>query len=118
MLKLDSRSTMPSAPQSSDTRPPAGRRAVDEIAARNAVREIEASVHCRQSAVWWTQMESSYEGSDSANVRTRLALVIERRCEGCPAIGLCAGWARVEKYTGFAAGVYFYAGIPRRRHRV
>lgn len=93
-----------------------GRCAVDHIAAAAAaytVASIPETVPCGVHLRRWVSLEQGFERADSSEQRTTLSIVRDI-CRPCPALEGCATWATEDKYTGFAAGTWYFSGRRTR----
>lgn len=93
---------------------PRGRRGVDGSAAAAAAAKIPLDVACRAHLRRWTHLEHDYLDADPGT-RAEMRDIVGGVCSLCPALEQCAIWAVEDKYTGFAAGTWFFAGRPRRQ---
>lgn len=67
---------------------------------------------CRSSWLTWTAAEAraaSRQGINQPEVATALGM-----CSECPVRRVCADWARLDRYTGLAAGRLWQDGQPVR----
>jgi hypothetical protein len=98
-----------------------GRSAVDTRAAAAAAYAAASTcetVPCSAYLPEWNRLELGFETAapyqQCASLETVRAI-----CSPCAAVEQCAAWAREDKYTGFAAGNWYYSGSRRaRRPRV
>lgn len=85
----------------------------DVGAAASTAASISDTVPCGAHRKNWDALEHDYVEADRFERALTLAIVGEL-CRPCPAIEECATWARLDKYTGLAAGTWFRAGRPAR----
>ena len=71
---------------------------------------------CGGRGDWWSQREAAYEHAVTAREAAAAAAPAVRLCTGCPESGedgRCALRARLDSYTGLAAGQAWVSGRPR-----
>jgi hypothetical protein len=89
-----------------------GRCAVDNsaaAAAAYAAASIADAVPCGGDLHHWARMEQEFEAADPVPQWQPLD-TIRVICGPRPALQACGAWAEEDKYTGFAAGSWFYSG--------
>ncbi|HXH80624.1 hypothetical protein [Nocardioides sp.] len=94
-----------------------GRCAVDNsaaAAAAYAAASIADAVPCGGDLHHWARLEQEFEGADPV-AQWEAIDTIRAICGPCPALQACGAWAAEDKYTGFAAGSWFYSGSRRVR---
>jgi hypothetical protein len=87
-----------------------------ESDAGGAAASISATVPCGAHRKNWDALENDYTQADRYEQALTLAIIGEL-CRPCPALAECATWARLDKYTGLAAGTWFRAGRRARPGR-
>lgn len=77
-----------------------------------AAASISATVPCGAHRKNWDALEHDYTQADRYEQALTLAIIGEL-CRPCPALAECATWARLDKYTGLAAGTWYRSGRAR-----
>lgn len=83
------------------------------VLARDAAARVE-DARCAGLPLMWSALESQH--SQAATPEEAAAIVDQAStiaCDGCPAFMACAAWARVENYSGLAAGAAYESGERR-----
>lgn len=74
-----------------------------EVLARH-YRSLAQTPSCSGQGAAWTEAERRYELAQSAEQAAEIASSVLHQCHDCPALSLCEQWAKVDRYTGLAAG--------------
>jgi len=96
-----------------------GRCAVDNSAAAAAAytaASMAETVPCGAHLHQWGSLEHDFATADRHEKAIALHL-IGNICRPCPALEGCAAWASEDKYTGFAAGTWYFSGARRPTSR-
>ena len=83
-----------------------------EARAQRLVLAITAA-SCDGLGVWWTEREVAHRTAATRTARVAAAAPALALCQGCPELDRCEALARVDRYTGLAAGVAWRLGVPR-----
>ena len=86
---------------------------VESDTAGAAAASICDTVPCGAHRKNWDALEHDYTQADRHEQALTLAIIGEL-CRPCPALAECATWARLDKYTGLAAGTWYRAGRRAR----
>jgi len=69
---------------------------------------------CKDLALWWTALEHEHRNASDAATARGSAEQVLAVCLPCPVSEPCAERARLDRYTGFAAGSLYVNGRQRR----
>lgn len=73
------------------------------LLARAAARELRAA-ECKDEGELWTKQEAKHAAARTQTAALRAAKPLLKFCSECPVVQACETWARLDRYTGIAAG--------------
>lgn len=83
------------------------------VLARSAAAGLRRAA-CKGQAELWNEVEGAVEQAGSRVAEHEAASPARRVClMQCPMVEACEQWARIDRYTGVAAGQVFRNGKPR-----
>lgn len=68
--------------------------------------------HCRDHPALWTRLEAGYAAAETYQDAQQHLQACRDLCEDCPVLDPCAERARLDRYTGLAAGTAWRNGHP------
>ncbi len=97
------------------------RSSMEKTLAQEAAYRLVAAA-CGERSSTWNRQEQLHEAATTQPSARAAATPLLEICATCPIISECATWARLDEYTGIAAGTAWVDGKPRpvhwvRRHR-
>ena len=89
-------------------------RDVSRVLAQHLAMMIAAEdqAECRSRGKWWREREAAHAAASSRLEAAAVAAPAVALCVRCPVIGRCGEPARVDSYTGLAAGAAYIDGQP------
>ena len=71
---------------------------------------------CKELRALWDQHEQAHATAATHEEARRSAAPLLKVCAACPVTVACREWARIDGYTGIAAGQAWRNGEPRPTH--
>jgi len=88
-----------------------------EVLARDAAARLDLAA-CKHHQDLWNEQERDHANAGTQAVARRAALPLLAVCTGCRAITECRAWAKIDDYTGIAAGTAWVNGLEKPTHWV
>lgn len=82
------------------------------VLARNATANLRRAA-CKDQKMLWNDVEAAVEAATSQDEKEQAAAPARELCLSCPVLEACEEWARIDKYTGVAAGQVWRNGKVR-----
>jgi len=88
-----------------------------EVLARDAAARLDLAA-CKHHQDLWNERERDHANAGTQAVARQAALPLLAVCTGCPVITECRAWAKIDDYTGIAAGTAWVNGLEKPTHWV
>lgn len=82
------------------------------VVAQELANFLRGSGECYGAGELWHSAESAHGEAKNTRAALRAAAPVEAICHTCPVRRVCMGWAALDRYDGFAGGLWWYDGEP------
>jgi hypothetical protein len=84
------------------------------VIARHYAAERQVGARCKTESRLWQKAEAGVSQATSGAAAAEAAAPALALCAVCTMSDACEEWARMDRYTGLAAGRWWFRGTPRR----